>query len=77
MARRSTQKAQRTVVYEEGEEVMAKWPGSSLWYEAVVLSANYKDDVFKLRFSDGQENEVSVSHVSVRFEFISKCNHVK
>ena len=47
---------------------MAKWPGSKLWYEAVVLSTNYEDDQFQLRFPDGQENEVPYSHLSVRFK---------
>ena len=68
-----TRGGKQRLAYEEGEEVMAKWPGSNLWYEAVVLSANYEDDVFKLRFSDDQENEVPLSHLSVRFEFLSKC----
>ena len=51
--------------YAEGEEIMAKWPGSVLWYEAVVLSTNYEGDLFQLRFPDGQENEVPYSHLSV------------
>ena len=64
-------------VYEEGEEVMARWPGSTLWYEAVVLSVNYDADQFQLRFVDGQENEVPYSHLSVRFEDFLKCNRIK
>ncbi len=56
-------------IYTIGEEVMARWPGSNLWFEAVVLSTNYEDDLFQLRFADGQENEVPYSHLSVRFKF--------
>ena len=57
------------VSYDVGEAIMARWPGSKLWFEAVVLSINYDEDQFLLRFPDGQENEVPYSHLSVRFEF--------
>lgn len=55
-------------LYEVGETVRARWPGSKLWFEAVVLSANYEDDSFHLRFNDGQENEVPYSYLAVRIE---------
>jgi hypothetical protein len=54
--------------FDVGEVVMARWPGSKLWYEAVVLSTNYEEDQFQLRFPDGQENEVPQSHLMVRIE---------
>lgn len=51
---------------------MAKWPGSVLWYEAVVLSTNNEGDLFQLRFPDGQENEVPYSHLSKKARFRSR-----
>ena len=59
----------KKVLFQVGEEIMARWPGSKLWYEAVVLSVNYEEDLFLLRFPDGQENEVPYSHLSVRRRF--------
>ena len=48
-----------------GEEVMGKWPGSPLWYEAIVVSIDYDKNTCVLQFNDGQENEIPISHVSV------------
>ena len=60
--------------YDVGEVVMARWPGSKLWYEALVLSTNYDDDQFLLRFADGQENEVPYSHLSKRGRFRARSS---
>ena len=70
---KATEKIERPKTkYSEGEEIMARWPGSKLWFEAVVLSTNYEDDLFHLRFPDGQENEVPFSHLAVCLT--SLCN---
>lgn len=66
----------KKVVFDVGDAVMARWPGSKLWYEAVVLSTNYEEDVFQIRFPDGQENEVPYSHiaVSIKTNLFSYCS---
>ncbi|XP_028409831.1 delta(14)-sterol reductase-like [Dendronephthya gigantea] len=62
-------KGVKKVIFQVGEEIMARWPGSQLWYEAVVLSVNYEEDIFLLRYPDGQENEVPYSHLSAKGRF--------
>lgn len=77
--RKAREKAPKPkLTFSEGEEIMARWPGSQLWFEAVVISTNDKGNVFLLRFADGQENEFPLSHLSVWFKFSKQhCNQIK
>lgn len=60
--------ARRPKPYEVGEEVMAKWPGSELWYEATVQSIDYDDKKSVVQYKDGQQNEVTFSQMAVSIE---------
>ncbi|XP_046848396.1 LOW QUALITY PROTEIN: delta(14)-sterol reductase TM7SF2-like [Xenia sp. Carnegie-2017] len=64
----------KKVGFDVGDAVMARWPGSKLWYEAVVLSTNYEEDVFQIRFPDGQENEVPYSHIAKPSRFRARSS---
>lgn len=54
--------------FEVGEEVMAKWPGSDLWYEAIVESVDHQMKKCVVKYKDGQENGVSFSQMAVSSE---------
>ncbi|XP_071784735.1 delta(14)-sterol reductase TM7SF2-like [Asterias amurensis] len=47
--------------YSVGESVMVKWPGSALWYPAVIMSI--EDDEYKVRFEEGTEDEVTAESI--------------
>ena len=48
-----------------GEKVMAKWPGSALYYPAVVTSLGEGGDSYAIKFEDGTEEELIEKHVTV------------
>ncbi|XP_078593200.1 delta(14)-sterol reductase TM7SF2-like isoform X1 [Branchiostoma floridae x Branchiostoma japonicum] len=48
--------------HEEGQTVMAKWPGSHLWFHAKVLKT-MEGDKYVVRFEEGTEEEVAAHHV--------------
>lgn len=52
-----------------GDEVMGKWPGSDLWYEATIVSFTFDGKKCVLKYTDGQENVVSLASVSNRKRF--------
>ena len=52
--------------YSVGESVMVKWPGSALWYPAMILSI--EDDEYKVRFEEGTEDEVTAESIRVSLE---------
>jgi len=58
--------------FEVGDSVMAKWPGSSLYYEGIVKS--YDNSEYLIRFNDSDESEYSVkySHVRVKDSMVKK-----
>ena len=45
---------------------MVKWPGSALWYPAMILSI--EDDEYKVRFEEGTEDEVTAESIRVSLE---------
>ena len=55
--------------HEEGQTVMAKWPGSHLWFHAKVLKT-LEGDKYVVRFEEGTEEEVAAHHV-----LVSTVNH--
>ena len=57
------------------EKVMAKWPGSALWFPAVVIGTGTDEDSYKVKFEDGTEVELGEKHVTVRKGFV--CNILK
>ncbi|XP_072031774.1 delta(14)-sterol reductase TM7SF2-like isoform X3 [Amphiura filiformis] len=52
-----------------GEKVMAKWPGSALWFPAVVLSIGDDGESYEVRFEDGTEDDLSERHVQKETNF--------
>ena len=48
-----------------GEKVMAKWPGSYLWFPAVITELGEYGDSYKVKFDDGFEDEFAENHVTV------------
>ncbi|XP_066280095.1 delta(14)-sterol reductase TM7SF2-like isoform X2 [Branchiostoma lanceolatum] len=48
--------------HDEGQTVMAKWPGSHLWFHAKVLK-NLDGDKYVVRFEEGTEEEIAGHHV--------------
>lgn len=57
----------------EGDEVLAKWPGSRTYYAAKVVS--YDGDTLNVKFKEGGElanmKTTFVKHVSLKFCFNS------
>ncbi|XP_078673907.1 delta(14)-sterol reductase TM7SF2-like isoform X1 [Branchiostoma floridae x Branchiostoma belcheri] len=48
--------------HDAGQTVMAKWPGSHLWFHAKVLKT-LDGDRYMVRFEEGTEEEVDAHHV--------------
>lgn len=46
-----------------GDKVMAKWPGSSLFYHAEVISV--QDDEAEVLFEEGTKMEVFIKDIKV------------
>lgn len=51
-----------------GDNVMAKWPGSMLWYPAVITEVGEDGDSYSVKFEDNFEDEFDEKHVSVSLE---------
>ncbi|XP_053315584.1 delta(14)-sterol reductase LBR isoform X2 [Spea bombifrons] len=49
--------------YEDGEDVMGRWPGSSLYYEVRVVSFDDADQLYTVRYKDGTELELRESDI--------------
>ncbi|XP_069564670.1 delta(14)-sterol reductase LBR [Brachyistius frenatus] len=47
-----------TVKYQNGETVMGRWPGSSLYYEVKVLDFNTRSQLYTVIYKDGTELEL-------------------
>ncbi|KAK7068659.1 hypothetical protein SK128_000005 [Halocaridina rubra] len=52
------------MVFKVNERVMAKWPGSTLWFEGVVVDLN--DVEYQVRFNDEGQSEYVLRHREVR-----------
>ena len=56
---------------------MAKWPGSALWFPAVITGVGEDGDSYDLKFEDGFEDEFAEKHVTVCVqsdgEFFCEC----
>ena len=50
--------------FKVGDEVMAKWPGSNLWFKSKILAVT--EDEYKVRYTDGTEEEIPKKDVMVR-----------
>lgn len=48
-----------------GEKVMAKWPGSALYFHAVVTKVTDEEGTVEVRFEDGTDMELPAHYVSV------------
>ena len=48
-----------------GEKCMAKWPGSALWFPAVITALGEDGDSYEVKFEDGTEDELAENHVAV------------
>ena len=44
---------------------MAKWPGSALWFPAVVMTIGDDGDYYEVKFEDGTVDDLDEKHVSV------------
>ena len=53
------------------EEVMARWPGSSLWFRAWVVDLN--DIEYQVRFDDQAQSEFVVRYKDVRVRKLVLC----
>ena len=49
-------------------KVMAKWPGSALWFPAVITKLGEDEESYEVKFEDGTEEELPENHVSVSIE---------
>lgn len=49
--------------WSKGDKVMAKWPGSGLYYKAEVLS--FENDVAEVLYEDGTQMEIASKFVKV------------
>jgi len=49
-----------------GDKIMAKWPGSALYFHAVIKSTyDEEDDEVEVLFSDGSQMKVPLKHILV------------
>ena len=48
-----------------GDKVMAKWPGSPLYFPAEIKSFDEDANSFEVLFNDGTEMDVLLKHVKV------------
>uniref|UniRef100_S4R4L3 Delta(14)-sterol reductase TM7SF2 n=1 Tax=Petromyzon marinus TaxID=7757 RepID=S4R4L3_PETMA len=46
-----------------GEEVMARWPGSCMWYKVQVLSYSEESSIYNVKYEDGTELELETSSI--------------
>ncbi|KAM8947371.1 delta(14)-sterol reductase LBR [Pelodytes ibericus] len=49
--------------YEDGEDVMGRWPGSSLYYEVKVVNFDIQTQLYTVRYTDGTELELKESDI--------------
>ncbi|XP_072031776.1 delta(14)-sterol reductase TM7SF2-like isoform X4 [Amphiura filiformis] len=50
-----------------GEKVMAKWPGSALWFPALVTAID--EDSYEVKFEDGTKNDLEERNVTRESSF--------
>lgn len=58
------------IIHEAGEDIFAKWPGSTLYYPAKVVGYDEELEVYKVQFendADAAPAEVSSKHVWVSY----------
>ncbi|KAM4692972.1 delta(14)-sterol reductase LBR [Discoglossus pictus] len=49
--------------FEDGETVMGRWPGSSLFYEVQVVTFDLPTQLYTVRYKDGTELEIKESDI--------------
>lgn len=52
--------------YQQGDMVMGRWPGSSLYYEVKVLGFDGKSQLYTVIYKDGTELELKEQDMRVR-----------
>lgn len=50
-----------TTSFEDGDAVMSRWPGSTLWFKSKILGVG--EDGYKVQFEDGTEEEIPLTDV--------------
>ena len=51
--------------YQNGDTVMGRWPGSSLFYEVKVLSYDPRELLYTVIYKDGTELELNEQDIKV------------
>jgi len=52
--------------WSEGDKVMAKWPGTGLYFHAVILTIKEHEDSADVKFEDGSEMTLPIKSLLVR-----------
>ena len=65
-------KAAPKMQFQEGDLVMAKWPGTSLHFRAKVTYVRYDDQEYDVQYEDGTIFTIKAKEVSKRQEFSAK-----
>uniref|UniRef100_A0A8C5WCH4 Lamin B receptor n=1 Tax=Leptobrachium leishanense TaxID=445787 RepID=A0A8C5WCH4_9ANUR len=58
--------------FENGEDVMGRWPGSSLYYEVRIASFDPQTQLYSVRYKDGTELELKDGDIRTLHSFRNK-----
>ncbi|XP_039260378.2 delta(14)-sterol reductase TM7SF2-like [Styela clava] len=58
--------------FKEGDKVMARWPGSSLYFHATIKKINEDDDSAEVLYEDGTEMDIPLNYLANESAFRRK-----
>ena len=61
----------------EGDEVMAKWPGTTLYYKAIVMSLKHDEEECEVIFSNDTVFDLPFDYIEVKVEIIARLSFSK